>query len=75
VLVNVSKEGRAKELCVTESINGNRVRNMKIETNWYWGLIGLIGFLGVPLNQPLLFIFFVFFLFFIQPRKPTPIET
>jgi hypothetical protein len=48
---------------------------MKIETNWYWGLIGLIGFLGVPLNQPLLFIFFVFFLFFIQPRKPTPIET
>jgi hypothetical protein len=72
-LVNVNSEGRSKRLCLRRFIN--RVRNMKIELNWYWGLIGLLGFLGVLLDQPLFFIFFVFFLFFIVPRKPTLTET
>jgi hypothetical protein len=43
---------------------------MKIRINWYWGFIGVLGFLGVLLNQPLLYFFFVFFIFFILPRKP-----
>jgi len=32
---------------------------MELKIHWYWGLIGLLGFLGVLLNQPLFFIFFV----------------
>jgi|GEM_PF-1112267 len=47
---------------------------MEIKTHWYWGFIGLLGFLGGPLNQPLLFFFFVFFIFFIEPRKPRPVD-
>jgi hypothetical protein len=47
---------------------------MEIRINWYWGLIGVLGFLGVPLNQPLLYLFFVFFIFFSLPRKPQPVN-
>lgn len=35
--------------------------------NWFWGFIGLSGFLGVILKEPLYYTFFVFFLFFLEP--------
>ena len=37
----------------------------KIRANWFWGGLGLLGFLG--LNDPIYYVFFVFFLFFLEP--------
>jgi len=40
---------------------------MKMKFNWYWGMMGFLGFMGLALNEPLWYVFFVFFLFFLEP--------
>jgi hypothetical protein len=48
-------------------MSGKKHQTMQIKTNWYWGLLGCLGFLGYSLNQPAYYAFFAFFLFFLQP--------
>jgi hypothetical protein len=49
-------------------MSDNKPENKKgLQLNWYWGLIGLLGFLGLILDQPVYFVFFVFFLFLLTP--------
>jgi hypothetical protein len=38
-----------------------------LQLNWYWGIIGLLGFLGLILDKPVYYVFFVFFLFLLTP--------
>jgi hypothetical protein len=40
---------------------------MKIEFNYYWGLLGILGLLGYVLENSLYYAFFAFFLFFLFP--------
>lgn len=40
---------------------------MKIEFNYYWGLLGILGLLGYVLENPLYYIFFAFSLLFLIP--------
>jgi hypothetical protein len=38
-----------------------------LQLNWYWGLIGLLGFLGLILDKPVYYVFFIFLLFLFTP--------
>ncbi len=38
-----------------------------MKLSWFWGLIGLLCFLGLVVEEPLYYVFFAFFLFFLEP--------
>lgn len=40
---------------------------MKMEFNYFWGLLGVLGFLGYILENQIYYVFFVFFLLFLVP--------
>lgn len=40
---------------------------MKIEFNYFWGLLGVLGFLGYVLENQIYYVFFAFFLLFLVP--------
>lgn len=40
---------------------------MKVEFNYFWGLLGVLGFLGYILENQIYYVFFVFFLLFLVP--------
>ncbi len=40
---------------------------MKIEFNYFWGLLGFMGVLGYVLENPVYYAFFAFFLLFLVP--------
>lgn len=40
---------------------------MKIEFNYYWGFLGILGLLGYVLENPMYYIFFAFLLLFLIP--------
>ena len=40
---------------------------MKIEFNYFWGLLGILGFLGYIFENQIYYVFFAFFLLFLVP--------
>ncbi|MBI5459596.1 hypothetical protein [Methanobacterium sp.] len=40
---------------------------MKIEFNYFWGLLGVLGFLGYIFENQIYYVFFAFFLLFLVP--------
>lgn len=40
---------------------------MKLEFNYFWGILGFLGILGYVLENPVYYTFFVFFLLFLVP--------
>ncbi len=40
---------------------------MKIEFNYFWGLLGFLGVLGYVLENPIYYAFFAFFILFLVP--------
>ncbi len=44
-----------------------KVKRMKIEFNYFWGLLGILGFLGYIFENQIYYVFFAFFLLFLVP--------
>ena len=42
-------------------------KRMKIEFNYFWGLLGILGFLGYIFENQIYYVFFAFFLLFLVP--------
>jgi hypothetical protein len=40
---------------------------MKVEFNYFWGILGILGFLGYIFENPIYYVFFAFFLLFLVP--------
>jgi archaellum biogenesis protein FlaJ (TadC family) len=40
---------------------------MKMEFNYYWGILGFLGLMGYVLENPIYYVFFGFFLLFLVP--------
>ncbi len=40
---------------------------VNLKTNWFWGLIGVLGVFGYVFHEPVWYVFFAFFLFFLEP--------
>jgi hypothetical protein len=45
--------------------NPEEKRGFKLD--WYWGLLGCLGFLGLIPDRQVFYVFFVFFLFALGP--------
>lgn len=43
------------------------VKQMNLEINYYWGMIGILGLLGYVLENPIYYVFFTFFILFLIP--------
>jgi hypothetical protein len=43
------------------------VKQMNLEINYYWGMIGILGLLGYVLENPVYYVFFTFFILFLIP--------
>lgn len=48
-------------------INEMKVKRMKIEFNYFWGLLGILGILGYIFENQIYYVFFAFFLLFLVP--------